>query len=111
VHSEHAKRVIMFSVEKPVDIVWGYCGVHVYFFGRAELFGIHAEQRFVSQLAMWTILIELRAEDNPFPSRAEAPLRPFSPFAGWSPATMKTHLPVPAGLVRNHELKRRSLLV
>jgi hypothetical protein len=42
VQSEHAKRVIMFSVQKSVDIVGGYRGVHIFPLADLELFSIRA---------------------------------------------------------------------
>jgi len=67
VQSEHAKRVIMFGVQKPVDIVGGYCDVHIFTLAELELFSITgaglqgSPLNASSQLAMGTILLELLA--------------------------------------------------
>jgi len=37
VQSEYPKRVIVFSVEKPVDIRGKYCGVHIDSYGKLVL--------------------------------------------------------------------------
>jgi hypothetical protein len=59
----------MFSVQKPMDVVGGQCGVHLEFLKReSEPLSILGSQparlpgqRFASQLAMRTILPELLA--------------------------------------------------
>jgi hypothetical protein len=64
VQSEYAKRVIMFGVQKPVDIVGGYCGVHIFPLAELELFSITGGRtagshvNAPSQLAMGLILLE-----------------------------------------------------
>jgi hypothetical protein len=103
VQSEHAKRVIMFSVQKPVNIVGGYRGVHIDSFSRAQAFrhtgaGLQGSPVNASppNSRCGQILLELLAYHYPFP------LAP--PYLEYSPHQLVMHIDevsiaaVPTGL-------------
>jgi hypothetical protein len=61
--SEHTERVIMFSVQKPMDIMEGQFGVHIDSLAEPRNFSRQDE------LTIRSILLELLPQDNPFRSR------------------------------------------